>query len=299
MSAMDVMLHSSSFLLPSNPVDDTTGTRYALIVLNQSLPRFAPLLWEHAKLRLCADGGANRIYDELPLFFPHEDALAIRNRYKPDVIKGDMDSIRRDVLDFYVNLVSSLCDYIFRIIVCGVFVRSNMLSLFFSLQGTKVIDESQDQDTTDLDKCILYIRDSTLNQESSRLHILATGALGGRFDHEAGNINVLYRYPDTRIVLLSDDCLIQLLPKSHRHEIHIQSSLEGPHCGLIPIGTPSAKTTTSGLKWDLANTEMRFGGLISTSNLVKEEKITVESDSDLLWTISIKKTGLSIEDHTP
>ncbi|KAG7591002.1 thiamine pyrophosphokinase thiamine-binding domain [Arabidopsis thaliana x Arabidopsis arenosa] len=269
MSAMDVMLHSSSFLLPSNPVDDTTGTRYALIVLNQSLPRFTPLLWEHAKLRLCADGGANRIYDELPLFFPHEDALAIRNRYKPDVIKGDMDSIRRDVLDFYVNL------------------------------GTKVIDESQDQDTTDLDKCILYIRDSTLNHESSRLHILATGALGGRFDHEAGNLNVLYRYPDTRIVLLSDDCLIQLLPKSHLHEIHIQSSLEGPHCGLIPIGTPSAKTTTSGLKWDLANTEMRFGGLISTSNLVKEEKITVESDSDLLWTISIKKTGLSIEDHTP
>lgn len=53
--------------------------------------------------------------------------------------------------------------------MCGVFVRSNMLSLFFSLQGTKVIDESQDQDTTDLDKCILYIRDSTLNQESSRV----------------------------------------------------------------------------------------------------------------------------------
>jgi len=85
-----------------------------------------------------------------------------------------------------------------------------------------------------------------------QLQILATGALGGRFDHEAGNLNVLYRYPDTRIVLLSDDCLIQLLPKTHRHEIHIQSSLEGPHCGLIPIGTPSAKTTTSGLQWDLS-----------------------------------------------
>ena len=38
-----------------------------------------------------------------------------------------------------------------------------------------------------------------------------------------------------------------------------------------------------------ADTEMRFGGLVSTSNLVKGEKITVESDSDLLWTISIKK----------
>lgn len=36
-------------------------------------------------------------------------------------------------------------------------------------------------------------------------------------------------------------------------------------------------------------TEMRFGGLVSTSNLVKEDKITVQSDSDLLWTITIKK----------
>ncbi|XP_010474874.1 PREDICTED: thiamine pyrophosphokinase 2 isoform X3 [Camelina sativa] len=263
-SAMDVMTHSSSFLLPT---EETPGKRYALVVLNQNLPRFTPLLWEHAKLRLCADGGANRIYDELPLFFPHEDASSIRHRYKPDVIKGDMDSIRPDVLDFYLTL------------------------------GTKVIDESHDQDTTDLDKCIVYIRDSASNQETSR--ILATGALGGRFDHEAGNLNVLYRYPDTRIVLLSDDCLIQLLPKTHLHEIHIHSSLEGPHCGLIPIGTPSAKTTTSGLKWDLSNTEMRFGGLISTSNLVNEEKITVESDSDLLWTISIKKTGLPVENNTP
>ncbi|KFK42645.1 hypothetical protein AALP_AA1G022000 [Arabis alpina] len=260
---MEVMFHSSSFLLPSIPSDEETPAtnRYALVVLNQNLPRFTPLLWEHAKLRLCADGGANRIYDELPLFFPHEDAFVIRNRYKPDVIKGDMDSIRRDVLEFYASL------------------------------GTKVIDESHDQDTTDLDKCILYIHGSTLNQESSR--ILATGALGGRFDHEAGNLNVLYRYPDIRIILLSDDCLIHLLPKSHRHEIQIQASLEGPHCGLIPIGTPSAKTTTTGLKWDLDNTEMRFGGLISTSNLVKGEKITVESDSDLLWTISIKKQDSS------
>ena len=35
-------------------------------------------------------------------------------RYKPDVIKGDMDSIRPDVLNFYVSLVSFfLCVYVF------------------------------------------------------------------------------------------------------------------------------------------------------------------------------------------
>lgn len=43
-SAMEAIFHSSSFLLPSIPADET---RYALVVLNQNLPRFTPLLWEH------------------------------------------------------------------------------------------------------------------------------------------------------------------------------------------------------------------------------------------------------------
>lgn len=85
-----------------------------------------------------------------------------------------------------------------------------------------------------------------------QLCILVAGALGGRFDHEIGNINVLYRFSGTRIILLSDDCLIYLLPKTHHHEIYIQSNVEGPHCGLIPVGAPSTSTTTTGLKWDLS-----------------------------------------------
>ncbi|XP_011008044.1 PREDICTED: thiamine pyrophosphokinase 1-like isoform X2 [Populus euphratica] len=258
---MDVMTHSSTFLLPGN--DHSSRVTYALVVLNQRLPRFTPILWDHAQVRVCADGGANRVFDEMPLLFPRDDApcfrLLISTRYKPDIIKGDMDSIRTEVLDFYTNL------------------------------GTKVVDESHDQDTTDLHKCVAYIRDFAPNLDRSNLCILVAGALGGRFDHEAGNINVLYHFSTTRIILLSDDCLIYLLPRTHRHEIHIQSSVEGPHCGLIPIGMTSVDTKTTGLQWDLTNTEMRFGDLVSTSNLVQGEKITVQSSSDLLWTISIKK----------
>lgn len=82
--------------------------------------------------------------------------------------------------------------------------------------------------------------------------MLVTGALGGRFDHEAANINVLYLFSDMRIVLLSDDCLIRLLPRTHRHELYIESSVEGPHCGLFPVGAPSTSTTTTGLKWNLS-----------------------------------------------
>lgn len=84
-----------------------------------------------------------------------------------------------------------------------------------------------------------------------QLCILVAGALGGRFDHEIGNINVLCRFSTIRIILISDDCLIHLLPRTHHHEIHIQPTVEGPHCGLIPIGMPSGSTTTTGLQWDL------------------------------------------------
>ncbi|KAI3449498.1 hypothetical protein Pfo_006163 [Paulownia fortunei] len=255
---MELMTHSSTFLLPNPSADNGPALTYVLVVLNRRLPRFTPLLWKHAQLRICADGGANRLYDELPLLFPDEDALAIRKRYKPNLIKGDMDSIREEVLGFYKNV------------------------------GTEAVDASDDQDTTDLHKCVAYIQDLP-NLKNQDLCILVAGALGGRFDHEIGNINVLCRFPSMRIILLSDDCLIQLLPSSHHHEIHIQSAVEGPHCGLIPIGGPSKSSTTTGLQWNLSDTEMRFGGLISTSNIVKGEIVTVQSDSDLLWTISIKK----------
>ncbi|CAL1398655.1 unnamed protein product [Linum trigynum] len=261
---MELMIHSSSFLLPNTTAGEEEDNRrhsptYALVLLNQRLPKFTPLLWQHARVRVCADGGANRVYDEMPLLFPHEDAAHVRRRFKPDVIKGDMDSIRSEVLSFYSEL------------------------------GTDVVDESDDQDTTDLHKCIAYINGVMPNVDKSSFCILVTGALGGRFDHEAGNLNVLHRFSTTRITLLSDECLIYLLPKTHRHEIHVNSSAEGPHCGLVPMGMPSGRTTTTGLQWDLNDAEMRFGGLVSTSNIVKAERVTVESDADLLWTISIKK----------
>ncbi|KAK9840257.1 hypothetical protein WJX74_006304 [Apatococcus lobatus] len=37
-----------------------------LLVLNYKLPRTTINLWHQASLRICADGGANRLYDEVP-----------------------------------------------------------------------------------------------------------------------------------------------------------------------------------------------------------------------------------------
>lgn len=44
------------------------------------------------------------------------------------------------------------------------------MSLFACLiQGTKILDESHDQDTTDLHKCVTYIRDFTPDVEKSNV----------------------------------------------------------------------------------------------------------------------------------
>jgi len=238
---------------------DDDSTMLVLVLLNYHLPRFSPILWDQASLHVCADGGANRLYDELPLWFPDDDPADVRQRHKPDVIKGDLDSIRPEVKEYY------------------------------SQMGVKIIDESHDQDTTDLHKCVIFIRDCVPDLDKNHIKLLVLGGLGGRFDHEAANINVLYTFANVlRIVLLSEESSLTLLPSGYLHEIHVNRSFEGPHCGLVPLGAPSTSTTTTGLHWNLDDTPMAFGSLISTCNLLESDIVTVRSDAYLLWTTEIR-----------
>mmetsp|Transcript_6030 Transcript_6030/g.8530 ORF Transcript_6030/g.8530 Transcript_6030/m.8530 type:complete len:308 (+) Transcript_6030:50-973(+) len=63
----------------------------ALIILNSDSfgVNLLSALWSGAKIRVCADGGANKLYDLT-------DGLLV-----PDFIVGDLDSARIQVLDFY------------------------------------------------------------------------------------------------------------------------------------------------------------------------------------------------------
>lgn len=80
-----------------------------------------------ATTRICADGGANRLYDQLPAMLPGVDPSVARDSHLPDLIKGDLDSVRQDVTDFYTS------------------------------KGIPFIDLSSDQETTDLEKCLLFL----------------------------------------------------------------------------------------------------------------------------------------------
>lgn len=220
-----------------------------------------------ATMTICADGGANRLYDEIPAMLPHEDADAVRLKYMPHVIAGDLDSVRPDVKEFYRGF------------------------------DVPVIDLSHDQDSTDLDKAIKFLSDLEQWKEYQSLQktaeemavtgksfdfLIALGAHGGRLDHILSNISSLYSHRELPVILCGDGNLTRLV-QAGKTSIRPNLKLEGPMCGLIPL-QGDAVATTSGLRWNLCDTKMNIGGLISTSNIIESGEITVETDVDLVWT---------------
>ncbi|CAK0784158.1 hypothetical protein CVIRNUC_007361 [Coccomyxa viridis] len=230
-----------------------TQQRLILLILNFRLPPVTFALWKHAQLRIVADGGANRLYDALSSPDGHQDNVLSQRDYVPDIIKGDLDSIRPDVLKYY------------------------------SSHGTQVIDESEDQDSTDLQKCINCAL-ALIASRPEQLHgasIFAAGAFGGRIDHVLSSLCTLHRHEGEQIILCGDGNLVRLLPKGHS-ELKPDLAVEGPACGLVAMGKP-AIASSMGLKWDLAETRLEVQGLQSTSNALCCDHITVDTDQPLLW----------------
>ncbi|KAL3911115.1 MAG: hypothetical protein SGPRY_008815 [Prymnesium sp.] len=166
----------------------------------------------------------------------------------PDVISGDLDSIRGDVADYYERV------------------------------GVQLAKKSE-QDTNDFEKCLQWIE----HKEAERvgeLSIVAVGAFGGRLDQQMANLNMPYKYPGFRdFFLLSEHSVAFVLQPGRRHvqnhtlplpplnNDHDDNSMSphksrvlfaGSHviepnpeaedgtCGLIPLGGPCVGVRTNG-----------------------------------------------------
>ena len=131
------------------------------------------------------------------------------------------------------------------------------------------------------------------------LGILALGGLGGRVDQSFSSIHQLYKCsPQRDLFLLSRKSLTCLLPAG-RNRIHASKTTFGPTCGIVPTSGPTT-VTLQGFKWDLGmhfvlysdgleDFVTEFGGLVSTSNEILEEKAIVISDKPVLWTVEIQE----------
>ena len=245
--------------------DARSATEDALLILNYHLPAVTSHVWKlvHARRCVCADGGANRLYDELPEMLAKASskatddddddekdaafARAVREAHVPRAIVGDLDSVRPEVLAFYEK------------------------------RGCLTVDLSHDQETTDLHKAVTWLeRDYERDdRQTRRRRVLVAGALGGRFDHEMAHLSCLHAFADTEIVLLGRTSTARLIPKGVT-VIVPDAAAEGPTCGLFPMRGP-ATVSTSGLRWNLDARVLTFGTNISTSNRIQGVALDEES----------------------
>eukprot|EP00347_Sterkiella_histriomuscorum_P000162 403376935 len=203
---------------------------------------------------LCADGGANRLYDY------DQD-----HNFKPHAIIGDLDSIREDVKEFYES------------------------------QGTLIIDKSDDQDSTDLQKCLVYAENQrkhdSLSLETPCIKIVI-GAFGGRLDQTMLNMSILFTqmYDQSCPLYLCDEHTLAFkVPKGDTKILFSDKFESKQGIGLIP--SQLTKIQSTGLKWDLG--EEPFDKIsmdlhISSSNARKGNEVEVTCDRDIIFTSTIK-----------
>ncbi|XP_019883859.1 thiamin pyrophosphokinase 1 [Camponotus floridanus] len=243
-----------------------TCCEYAVIVLNR------PIYWKHdimlrfwqkAQITVTVDGGTHRW-----LKYLEEHGIDLSNdehkQYIPDLVTGDMDSCPPNIIEKVKNIGSTIV-------------------------------KTPDQNHTDYTKALLQVAHyaKTKNINLGEIYVLAETS--GRFDHIIGNINTLYKSDklvgNVQVIQIASNSLTWSL-KPGLHTIYIPEILVKQHswCGLLPFGRPVNCISTSGLKWNLNNTTMQFGGLVSTSNTYDNltSEVTINTDTMVIWTMGIE-----------
>jgi thiamine pyrophosphokinase len=294
----NVFKFSSPFLEEITTNDGQNKT--ALIILNSPIrnppsPLFERL-WDMSSCRICADGGANRLYQATctittTTITPQDGnngAPPPEKSYVPNRIRGDLDSLSPLVQDFYQ-------------------------------QRGSTIEQDPCQNTNDLDKCLQVL---VGDKGDGFTRIFIYGAFGGRFDQEMASLQALYKWGPkfaNQLYLYNDETCAFLLPGDYQKcEIRLpfyggqdnhddgnspftqQGSNnnnnnnngaplgEGPTCGLIPLGCRCESIRTTGLKWDLdGSMPMEFGGLVSSSNRIMQPVVTIEASHPVVFTAEL------------
>lgn len=136
---------------------------------------------------------------------------------------------------------------------------------------------NDDQNLSDLEKAMSLAVSDT---------VIVLGEFGGRVDHFFKLISVLDEYlsKGKTVFSLGSDTLIFVVGGGHT-EVNLCDYQQWKYYGLVPMKGPTQVSTT-GFKWDLAGETMQLGGLISTSNEVICNVVSVQSTKELIFTCS-------------
>ncbi|PYI01297.1 thiamine pyrophosphokinase [Aspergillus sclerotiicarbonarius CBS 121057] len=295
---------------------DSPPAPFALLILNHPINEKAyDVLQKHALITVCADGGANYFYEMMK-------ARGRENLDHPNIITGDLDSIRPAVRNHY---------------------ESHGVNIIFY----------RDDYCTDFTKALRYIRahqdeilppTSTTTTKPQDLTILILGGLGGRVDQALSQIHHLYSHSthpnqnqpqdETQnktgnLYLISEESITFILhpgkntirtPRARRipppppssppsspslstnptpndtnnqqekewdkDEEEEETYLLEENVGIIPLHGME-RITTKGFQWDVEEWETVMGGQLSTSNHIRAEEVEVVSGGPVLMTLEL------------
>jgi len=138
-------------------------------------------------------------------------------------------------------------------------------------------------------KCVSALKDKEA-REQNEYDIVLLGGLSGRLDQTISTLSYLHklRKSRTRVFAVTDDNVGWVLDAGD-HTIHIDHTILGPTCGLLPVGIDSTILSTSGLRWNLSNQESSFDGMISTSNhFLPNENVWIKTSKPIWWTAELR-----------
>jgi thiamine pyrophosphokinase len=188
--------------------NEAPRSKTALIILNQPFSKaLLRHLWHATDWHCCADGGANRLHDVLncdtgdAIDTTITTASAASDRvddYLPDLLKGDLDSVREDVRRYYETRVSRFsCIHVpthfllplperGRLLYVGVIYFRSHVSVLFR-KGVRVVRDD-DQNSTDLMKCIRSL------QEKEEADGVDVGGIPLPFHHDSRRSRNLFPF---------------------------------------------------------------------------------------------------------
>ena len=235
----------------------SNGKDAALIILNSPLKDFEYFqrLYDNASFVVCADAGANRLYELLTRHFSDLAWDTALRKAAPNAIHGDLDSLSDHVRSCYSKL--------------GV-----------------TISQDPDQYSTDFGKCIKKVIEHMPDVHD----ILMLGSIGGRIDHGIGLLHELYReqklrHPGVRFWLFSEASVTVLLQEGTTIiDTPLAEGLITRNAGILPLYGP-AVISLKGFEWDVDDWPTELGGQVSTSNHIVADQISITTNKDLLFTV--------------
>jgi thiamine pyrophosphokinase len=183
---------------------DKAGEK-ALLILNQPIVNGSVFekVWHYSTLRVCADGGANRLYD----YFGNDEDK--RKTYLPDCITGDLDSLKDSTRQYYSSL------------------------------GVPIIG-NPDQYSTDFDKAADFVV-SKLGPTAPIISVGSMGGRVDQSLSSIHRLFVSHEKNQPLSLLSDKNVTILLMPGTSR--ISTPLTHLGNTCGIIPIVGPAHITT--------------------------------------------------------